>query len=272
MPVLTDYLVDHVYPVVPHNSGASPEVVARVRGPGHRYAADLAHGRQPRCSRLPPARRSGPPASAMRPDGGSRFCRNWVPIRRRDGLRMPMTTRSISPRTTNYFVCRFPNGAVALAPHLRDLQEDWPGGFLRNPEEDKAVVAQVKTPVGSDLTEELQSQWPHSHLRGTARRCVSFRRRRDTGGLLAAAGAIESALTAGPTTFADQPMALIAWAPVDAARRVDGGAVMQILAHGSGDVHIPVGNPTGPMDLIQEGATPRQSRKRYPPAAWKTAF
>jgi hypothetical protein len=63
-------------------------------------------------------------------------------------------------------------------------------------------------------------------------------------------------------------MALVAWAPVDTSRRVDHGAIMQIFVQGSGDVHIPVGNLAGPMDLIQEGATPG-SRGNVIPSRWE---
>ena len=43
-------------------------------------------------------------------------------------------------RTSRYLICRFPNGAVTIAPHLREVEENWPGGFARDVEHDRGVL------------------------------------------------------------------------------------------------------------------------------------
>ena len=35
-------------------------------------------------------------------------------------------------RTTPVLACRFPNGSVAIAPHFKDVEENWSGGFAEN--------------------------------------------------------------------------------------------------------------------------------------------
>ena len=49
-------------------------------------------------------------------------------------------------RTTPWLACRFPNGAVALAPHFFDTEENWPGGFARNEKEDMAYIEKNPPP------------------------------------------------------------------------------------------------------------------------------
>ncbi len=51
-------------------------------------------------------------------------------------------------RTTDYLSTRFPNGATVVVRHYRNHKETWPGGFSRNPEEDKKVLE--ANPLPSD--------------------------------------------------------------------------------------------------------------------------
>jgi len=55
------------------------------------------------------------------------------------------------------------------------------------------------------------------------------------------------------TTFADQPVALVAWGPIHESRRVEAGAVAQVLVHGGGTVHIPVPGVNGAVELVAQG-------------------
>jgi len=47
-------------------------------------------------------------------------------------------------RTTDILANRFPNGVITVTHHFRDLPEQWPGGFKRNPEKDAALVARLR--------------------------------------------------------------------------------------------------------------------------------
>jgi hypothetical protein len=55
--------------------------------------------------------------------------------------------------------------------------------------------------------------------------------------------------------YADQPIPQIAWAPVAADRRVAGGAVLQIVCHGSGTLQIPAPELTVNTKVFAQGAT-----------------
>ena len=133
--ILTDLLVDRIYPV---QASSGTEVVATVkqqvvgtcrRNTGGGSATFL--GYRPR-------------------DDQSKSLgyetRNWFEILHNLGAypptgRFPETndnTEYVS-RTSQYLACRFPNGATAIAPHFREVEEGWPGGFARNKEEDKKV-------------------------------------------------------------------------------------------------------------------------------------
>ncbi len=49
-------------------------------------------------------------------------------------------------RTGEYLACRFPNGAITIARHLRLLEEDWQGGFARDAAADAAYLARHPLP------------------------------------------------------------------------------------------------------------------------------
>ena len=55
----------------------------------------------------------------------------------------------------------------------------------------------------------------------------------------AGGGAREITVDGNRTVFADAPVAEIGWAPVAEARRVPGGAVLQMMVRGAGTVRIP---------------------------------
>lgn len=168
-------------------------------------------------------------------------------------------------RTGSFLACRFPNGAVAVAPHLRDLEECWPGGFQRKPEEDRAILKNLRLPSEHIALKDFRVNGRRVSYQGE--QAMAFRV--DTDGRLlafAGAGCREITVDGKTTTFADQPMGLVSWAPVEAARQVDGGAVLQMLIHGSGTVRIPAaGLPSG-VELVLEGPTPG-SRGRTIPAS-----
>lgn len=244
--ILTDFLVDHMYPVRPR-SGTT--VAARVKdwvvGTQHGSATFL--GYRPRDDQ----------SSSLGYD-----TRNWYEVLAALGT-YPSTqkfagindnTEHIS-RTGAYLACRFPNGAVALAPHLRDVEEGWSGGFARNVEQDRAYLARHPLPSPSIRLREFHVEGHVVSYDGE--HAVAFRVD-EQGNLVAFAGrkCHEITIDGRRTVFADRDMDIVGWSPVARERRVQTGAVMQIQASGTGQVRIPaMGLPRG-LSLYAEGPKP----------------
>jgi hypothetical protein len=150
--------------------------------------------------------------------------------------------------------CRFPNGTVAIAPHLKTYEENWPGGFARKPEEDQKLMESYPPPPDTLALTDYRVNGHTVSYSGT--NAMSFRVNDDKN-LIAFAGENTHAVTIDgvTTTFADQPLPLIAWGPVQESRRVPGGAVMQLMVHGSGTVQIPLVAIDGEVELIAQGPT-----------------
>lgn len=259
--VLTDFLVDRIYPVAPRRG---TRTVARVEG------KELIVG----------TRRTVPGGGSVtflgyRPrDDQSRSLgyesRNWFEALSALGAypasgrwqTVNDNTEHLS-RTTSYLACRFPNGATAIAPHLRELEEGWPGGFARNAEQDREIIKKIALP-----SEAL-------HLRGfkvnghtvsyDGEGAVTFRV--NAGGALiafAGRGAQRITVDGRTTVFADAGIREVAWAPLAATRRVRGGAALQIMARGKGTVRIPVPKLPDDLQLFVEGPMPGRRGEPVP--------
>ena len=166
-------------------------------------------------------------------------------------------------RTGHYLTCRFPNGAVALAPHLRETEEGGAGGFSRDPEEDRKYAERNPPPSDSILLQEFRVNG-HT-VTFTGEHAVAFRIDGD-GNLIAFAGrkCHEITVDGRRTVFADGDVDEIGWAPVAAARRVGGGAVIQIQVAGTGMVRIPVAGLPSSLTLFAEGPKPGSRGERIP--------
>lgn len=251
MSILTDFLVDHVYPLTPAGDTA---VLARVKGQIVGTMRTLpGGGRRVVLGLRPRDDQSGSLGYEER---------HWFDILNTLGAYPPTgrlagvndNTEYVS-RATGYLACRFPNGTVAIAPHLRDLEESWPGGFARDAKQDEAIVKGLKLPSEQINLADFKVNGHTVTYKG--QHALAFRAD-DHGVPVAFCGTITDRITIdGRTTvFADKPMQLLAWAPVEPARLVKNGAIMQIVVHGGGKVSIPVPGLTGPVDLIAEGGTP----------------
>ncbi|MBZ0171132.1 MAG: hypothetical protein K8E66_02005, partial [Phycisphaerales bacterium] len=158
-------------------------------------------------------------------------------------------------RTTEYLVGRFPNGTVAIAPHFRAMEEGWPGGFARNEEEDAAYLAANPPPSDALQLQDFKA-WGHTiTYEGTG--AMAFRLD-DANRLISFAGSGSNSVTLdGQThTFADGSLPRVAWAPVAEARKVPGGALLQILAHGNGTLRISAADIPADAVVVAQGATP----------------
>lgn len=158
-------------------------------------------------------------------------------------------------RTGPYLACRFPNGTVTIAPHLRELEERWPGGFARDDAADRALLEGVVLPSRRLI---LRDEWINGHrvdYEGTG--AAAFRV--DAGGALrafAGNGSDRIAIDGREIIFAECNDLEVAWAPVAEVRRVPGGPVLQIRVAGEGRVRIPVAGYPGGLTLVAEGAQP----------------
>ena len=251
MTILTDFMVDRVYPVTPRE-GVS--ITARVRGDVAGTHRTLEGGGTVTFIGFRP--RDDQSMSLGYDE------RHWFDILDALGA-YPGTgafpgendnTEYLS-RTGDYLMCRFLNGAVAVAPHLRHLEEDWPGGFARKEDEDAVVLERIALP--SDEIHLRDAKINGHTVTYDGSHAMTFRVS-EAGELIAFAGRNCSRITIdGRTTvFADQPMGHLAWAPVDESRRVEGGALMQIQAAGPGPVRIPLVGLPDAVHLVAQGPTP----------------
>ena len=244
--ILTDFLVDRIYPIHPRPGTA---VVARVQ------------------DRIVGTERGNATFLGFRPrDDQSRSLgydvRTWFGILDALGAYSPTgkfagfndNTDHIS-RTGPYLVCRFPDGAVALAPHLRETEEGGAGGFARDAGEDRKYEERNPPPSDSILLQDFRANG-HTVTFG-GEHAVAFRVDRG-GSLIAFAGrkCHEITIDGHRTVFAGADVDEIGWAPVASARRVAGGAVIQIQVAGTGTVRIPAAGLPRSLTLFAEGPKP----------------
>ena len=250
MTVLTDLLPDRVYPVAP---GLDTESVARIGkhtvGTYRKVGAGTVTvlGFRPRDDQ---SKSLGYEA------------RTWFEILNHLGA-YPSTgtfpdvndnTEYLS-RTTDYLCCRFPNGAVAVAPHLRELEESWPGGFARKAEDDAKILEGLTLPDGAIHLAGFKINGKEISYEGS--HTLTFRT--DAANeLIAFAGCGAQSITVNgkTTTFADRVMPLVAWAPVREDRRVPGGAALMLFYQGEGELRIPMPGVQALAAVHAEGPTP----------------
>ena len=252
--ILTHFLVDRIYPVNPR---PGTTVVARVK------------------DRIIGAQRASATFLGYRPvdDQSQSFgydVRNWFEVLQALGGYAPTgkfsgvndNTEFLS-RTGPYLACRFPNGAVAIAPHLRQIEEGWAGGFSRNPEQDRRYLELHPPPSESIHLREFRVSG-HS-LSYDGEHALAFRVD-GQGNLIAFAGrkCREITVDGQRTVFADRDLEGIGWAPVALERRVEGGALMQIQVSGAGTVRVPAAGLPAELALYSEGAKPGSRGERVP--------
>jgi hypothetical protein len=261
--ILTDFLVDRIYPVTPR-AGTVPvarvmEQVVGTHRTGDQGGSATFLGYRPR-------------------DDQSRSLgyetRNWFEVLQALGA-YPATGRfpgfndnpQVISRTTDTLTCRFPNGAVAIARHFRQYQENWPGGFARKVEQDRAYVESHPLPDNRLALDGLQVAGHEIRYQGS--QVVVFRVNA-AGDLIALAALDSQEITVDGRTFefAQQPLARIVWGPVPKERQVPGGAIFQLQVHGTGMVRIPRGNLPQRLEMVAEGPTPG-SRGPVVPAHWE---
>lgn len=252
--ILTDFVVDWIYPIRP---GTNAEVVARsgrdIIGV-HRTTAQggsLTYlGCRPRDDQ----------AASL-----GREVRTWFEILKALGAYEksdPELTVNDNPavvsRESPYLCTRFPNGTTVVAAHYRNHVESWPGGFHRDSKQDAQILE--ANPLPSDLL-ELQDFKVNGHrVNYRGRRIVAFRIGR-AGELIAFGGYDCTGLEVDnkPFRLSTQPFAQLAWAPVAEERKIPRGAVMEFWIDGEGDVSIPLPPQISEGQLLFSGALPGEA-------------
>lgn len=157
-------------------------------------------------------------------------------------------------RTGDYMVCRFPNGTITIAPHLRLLEEDWPGGFARDAKADAAWEAKHTLPSDKIELRDFKVQGHSVTYDGAD---VMAFRLDPQGHLLAFAGMNCRQITVdGQTTvFSDKPLAKVVFAPLYPSRCVPGGAIASVQVSGE-KVQLPATGLPAKVRVFGVGATP----------------
>lgn len=166
-------------------------------------------------------------------------------------------------RTGPYLACRFPNGAVAIAPHVREVEECWPGGFARDEVEDAAALADVILPSRAISLTDARINGHRVDYDGLGAAAFRVNARGD---LVAFAGngATEIRIDGRRTVFAEGLDLDVAWAPVGEACRVPVGALLRVRVRGEGRIRIPVPDLPASLVLLAEGPKPGSRGERIP--------
>ncbi len=141
-------------------------------------------------------------------------------------------------RTGDYVACRFPNGTVTIARHLRHLEEDWHGGFARNAEQDAAYMSQHPLPPDRLDLREFKVCGHSVTYEGAGAVAYRLGPQGDLVGL-AGNGCRQITVDGKATVFSDSPLPLLTFGPLAPERRIPGGAVFEVCVHGTGSVRIP---------------------------------
>ena len=249
--ILTDFVVDRLYPV---EVAEGATIVARSGGQVVGVHRPLASGGSATFLGFRP--RDDQAASL------GHEVRTWFEILRTLGAYPPSRAGlpgndhpAVVSRSSPWLATRFPNGAIVIAAHYRHHVESWPGGFHRKPAEDAAILQ--RNPLPSDRLELRALRVAGAEVDYEGSLVVGFR-------LDAAQRLIgfsghdcrQIRLNGHEHVLADRALALVAWAPVEGARRIPGGAILEIWVTGEAKLRIPAPNVPERARLVMAGGRP----------------
>ena len=151
-------------------------------------------------------------------------------------------------RTGEYFAASFPNGAVAITPHLKDLEEDWDANFARDAKRDEEIMKRLNLPPA---TLKLDNYHIDGHVvSGTVDDILCFRVGQD-GQLVAFSAGKTSGLEIDGKKWklTDKPVEQMAFGLVPKQRIVPNGAFSMLRVQSSQTVTAYV-----PASLVPDGA------------------
>lgn len=233
--ILTDFLVDRIYPVTPM---AGAEIVAEADGKIIGVSSKLGKGEVCYLGFRP---RDDQSASL------GYETRTLFEILNAVGA-YPATNKFAGTndnteyvsRNSDYFATRFPNGTTIVVRHYRTHRENWPGGFSRNDEEDKKFLA--VNPMPNDEISLKDFKVNGHSLTYQGKLSVAFRLN-DRKELVAFDGYQCNNVTIDGIsyTFSDQPLERIAFMSEDETNNS-----LALTLKGSGKVRIPVSGLNAP--------------------------
>jgi hypothetical protein len=249
--VLTDFLVDLIYPVEPDDSTGTVATIGKQTVGTHReFPKDGSAtflGFRPRDDQ----------SASLGYE-----TRSWFEILLALGAYPKRGTSAptndnpdVVSRSTPYAACRFPNGTTAVAAHYRSCEESWPGGFHRDSKQDDEILA--KNPLPSSGL-DLRDFWVNGHRVTYEGSLVMAFLLNTAGALLAFAGhdCRQITIDGHEFVFAKNPLALVGWAPVLPERCVTGGAVMELWVQGESELQVPLPPGFKKGQLLFQGVTP----------------
>lgn len=248
--ILTDFIVDRIHPLIPRGGTATVATVKdRIVGT-HRV---LKGGGTATCLGFRP--RDDQSASL------GYETKTWFEILLRLGA-YPATGRfrevndntDFISRTSDFLACRFPNGATAMAPHFRRVEEEWAGGFARDKKADGEYLRRNPPPPENFRISDFRINGHTIDYSGSG--AMAFRSGSD-GRLIAFAGrdCREITVDGKRTVFATKKVKEAAWAPVNEARKLANGAIVQIRFAGAEKIMIPW-RQTCKVEVVAEGGAP----------------
>jgi len=169
---------------------------------------------------------------------------------------------SVVSRTGNLLACAFANGALAVCPHFKDYPENWPGGFFRDQEVDARIMTENPPP---DDFFELRDWRVAGQTVSYAGRHAAAWRRDAAGALVAFAGhdCTDIEIDGQRYQWSDAPVD-IGWHPLAPEQATEGYRPLYRVWCGTpGQVRAPLALPAGPIE-VWLGAHMPGSRSRRP--------
>jgi hypothetical protein len=147
-------------------------------------------------------------------------------------------------RTTDYLATRFPNGATAIVRHYNSHKETWDGGFSRNAEDDALVLEKNPLPPADIKLSKFKVNGSEISFNGRLKMAFNIN---DEGQLIAFEGyeCSELILNGKKYKFSDKPMKKIVFAPsLDKSKQE-----IKVYAEGEGSLRIPIPDSVNPKKI-----------------------
>ena len=150
---------------------------------------------------------------------------------------------SVVSRTSDYFVTRFPNTATMVVPHYRTHRENWEGGFSRNAENDAKILA--VNPLPSDRIELDNAAINGHRVSYSGRSWMVFRT--DENKLTAFIGndCDKISIDGKAYRFSDQPLSKVVFIPETNGNKM----VYHVQVTGFGTVKLPISVAKSPQNI-----------------------
>lgn len=239
--ILTDFLVDRIYPV----EAAGGEVVAECSGKvigvknTHGKGAVYYIGFRPRDDQ----------SQSLGYESRTLFellhAANAYPATGK--IRGVNDNPTVVSRTTDYFVTTFPNGSTFVVRHYRTHPEDWHGGFSRDPKRDAEALA--RNPLPTDTLQLNQAAINGHRITYQGKLSMAFRTDK-LNKLTAFIGHQCKSITIDGRNyvFSGKLLEKLVFIPVD----VEGKTAYRVQVSGTGPVKLPV-LPAGKTPVVSIG-------------------